>query len=37
MYEIFSNIYPKNHPNVGINIPYIEHMGIELANLNKLV
>ena len=30
MYGIFTNICPKNHPNVGKYIPYMEHMGLNL-------
>ena len=28
--HIFTNMCPKNHPNVGKYIPYMEHMGDEL-------
>ena len=27
MYGIFTNMYPKNHPVVKVNIQYMEHMG----------
>ena len=33
---IFTYIYHKNQPNVGINIPYMDHMGGGLSNRNFL-